>query len=151
MREAITDVPLIVDAGVGTASDAAIAMELGYDGVLLNTAIAEAEDSELMARAMKLAVEAGRAAFLSGRMAKREYAVASSPLLGADWHGVVSKLFQRVMHISSQTERRQPGFLVNRHTAAGGRFIQTRPRHSAFSPSGLAGMGQFGAYVYCTS
>jgi thiazole synthase len=82
LREAITDVPLIVDAGVGTASDAAIAMELGYDGVLLNTAIAEAEDSERMALAMKLAVEAGRAAFLSGRMPRREYAVASSPLAG---------------------------------------------------------------------
>src|SRR6201995_516026 len=67
LREAITNVPLIVDAGVGTASDAAVAMELGYDGVLLNTAIAEAEDSELMARAMKLAVESGRAAFLAGR------------------------------------------------------------------------------------
>ena len=82
-RQEITQVPLIVDAGVGTASDAAVAMELGYDGVLLNTAIAEAEDSELMARAMKLAVEAGRAAFLAGRMPKREYAVASSPLVGA--------------------------------------------------------------------
>ena len=82
LREAITDVPLIVDAGVGTASDAAIAMELGYDGVLLNTAIAEAEDSERMAHAMKLAVEAGRSAFLAGRMPKREYAVASSPLVG---------------------------------------------------------------------
>src|SRR5947208_11248811 len=79
LRERITEVPLIVDAGVGTASDAAVAMELGYDGVLLNTAIAEAEDSELMARAMRLAVEAGRAAFLAGRMPKREYAVASSP------------------------------------------------------------------------
>src|SRR5438309_11767279 len=82
LREMITDVPLIVDAGVGTASDAAIAMELGYDGVLLNTAIAEAEDSEKMARAMRLAVEAGRAAFLSGRMPRREYAVASSPFAG---------------------------------------------------------------------
>jgi len=82
LREAITNVPLIVDAGVGTASDAAIAMELGYDGVLLNTAIAEAEDSERMANAMKLAVEAGRAAFLSGRMPRREYAVASSPMIG---------------------------------------------------------------------
>src|SRR5271169_2963915 len=80
MREAISAVPLIVDAGVGTASDAAVAMELGYDGVLLNTAIAEAEDSALMAHAMKLAVEAGRAAFLAGRMPKRDYAVASSPL-----------------------------------------------------------------------
>jgi thiazole synthase len=82
LRQEITGVPLIVDAGVGTASDAAVAMELGYDGVLLNTAIAEAEDSELMARAMRLAVEAGRAAFLAGRMPKREYAVASSPLVG---------------------------------------------------------------------
>src|SRR5258706_11620245 len=62
MRETITEVPLIVDAGVGTASDAAIAMELGYDGVLMNTAIAEAEDSEKMAEAMKLAVQAGRGA-----------------------------------------------------------------------------------------
>jgi thiazole synthase len=82
LREAVTDIPLIVDAGVGTASDAAIAMELGFDGVLLNTAIAEAEDSERMAIAMKLAVQAGRAAFLAGRMPRREYAVASSPLLG---------------------------------------------------------------------
>ena len=82
LREAITEVPLIVDAGVGTASDAALAMELGYDGILLNTAIAEAEDSERMAHAMKLAVEAGRSAFLAGRMPKREYAVASSPLMG---------------------------------------------------------------------
>jgi thiazole synthase len=82
LREAITDVPLIVDAGVGTASDAAIAMEMGYDGLLLNTAISDAEDSERMALAMKLAVEAGRHAFLAGRMPKREYAVASSPLAG---------------------------------------------------------------------
>src|SRR3982074_2375927 len=82
MRETITEVPLIVDAGVGTASDAAIAMELGYDGVLMNTAIAEAEDSEKMAEAMKLAVEAGRAAFLAGRMTRRDYASASSPLAG---------------------------------------------------------------------
>src|SRR6201989_3171973 len=82
MREMITEVPLIVDAGVGTASDAAIAMELGYDGVLMNTAIAEAEDSERMALAMRLAVEAGRAAFLAGRMPRRDYASASSPLTG---------------------------------------------------------------------
>lgn len=82
LREAITAVPLIVDAGVGTASDATIAMELGYDGVLLNTAIAEADDSERMAHAMKLAVESGRDAFLAGRMAKREYASASSPVAG---------------------------------------------------------------------
>src|ERR1700691_6264917 len=70
LREIITDVPLIVDAGVGTASDAAIAMELGVDGILMNTAIAEAEDAEMMAEAMKLAVEAGRLAFLAGRMPK---------------------------------------------------------------------------------
>src|SRR6478752_6521912 len=83
LREAITEVPLIVDAGVGTASDAAVAMELGYDGVLLNTAIAEAEDAVEMATAMNLGVQAGRHAFLAGRMPKREYAVASSPLVGA--------------------------------------------------------------------
>lgn len=82
MREMITEVPLIVDAGVGTASDAALAMELGYDGVLMNTAIAEADDAEKMAIAMKLAVEAGRYAFLAGRMPKRLYASASSPLAG---------------------------------------------------------------------
>jgi thiazole synthase len=82
LREMITEVPLIVDAGVGTASDAAIAMELGYDGVLLNTAIAAAGDSEKMAVAMKLAVESGRLAYLSGRMEKKLYASASSPLAG---------------------------------------------------------------------
>src|SRR5437588_9908617 len=82
MREAITEVPLIVDAGVGTASDAAIAMELGYDGVLMNTAIAEAEDSEKMAEAMKLSVQAGRLAYLAGRMPKKLYASASSPMAG---------------------------------------------------------------------
>src|SRR6201981_1894895 len=78
LREMIHEVPLIVDAGVGTASDAAIAMELGYDGVLLNTAIAAAEDSVAMATAMKLAVEAGRCAFRAGRMDKKLYASASS-------------------------------------------------------------------------
>ena len=83
MRELITEVPLIVDAGVGTASDAAIAMELGADGVLMNTAIAEATDSVRMARAMNLAVEAGRLAYLAGRMPKRLYASASSPQAGA--------------------------------------------------------------------
>jgi thiazole synthase len=82
LREMIVEVPLIVDAGVGTASDAAIAMELGADGVLMNTAIAAAEDAEKMARAMKLAVEAGRLAFESGRMPKKLYATASSPLAG---------------------------------------------------------------------
>src|SRR5579883_2854838 len=82
LREMITEVPLIVDAGVGTASDAAMAMELGYDGVLMNTAIAEAEDSVEMARAMKLAVEAGRRAYQAGRMPKKLYAAASSPMAG---------------------------------------------------------------------
>jgi thiazole synthase len=83
IRESVTTVPLIVDAGVGTASDAAIAMEFGADGVLMNTAIAEAEDAEKMALAMKLGVEAGRLAFESGRMQKRLYASASSPMAGA--------------------------------------------------------------------
>ncbi|MGK6356016.1 sulfur carrier protein ThiS [Sphingomonas sp. DT-207] len=75
-------VPVLVDAGVGTASDAAVAMELGCDGVLMNTAIAEAKDPILMATAMKLAVESGRLAYRSGRMAKRRYADPSSPLAG---------------------------------------------------------------------
>jgi thiazole synthase len=75
-------VPVLVDAGVGTASDAAIAMELGCDGVLMNTAIAEAKSPVQMARAMKLAVEAGRLAYLSGRMKKKLYADPSSPLAG---------------------------------------------------------------------
>jgi thiazole synthase len=75
-------VPVIVDAGVGTASDAAVAMEMGCDGVLMNTAIAGAKDPILMAEAMKLAVDAGRKAFLAGRIAKKLYATASSPLDG---------------------------------------------------------------------
>ena len=77
-----SNVPVIVDAGVGTASDATIAMELGCDGVLMNTAIAEAKDPVRMARAMKAAVEAGRDAYLAGRMAKKMYADPSSPLAG---------------------------------------------------------------------
>ena len=75
-------VPVLVDAGVGTASDAAVAMELGCDGVLMNTAIAEAKDPVSMATAMKLAVESGRLAYLSGRMGRRMYADPSSPLAG---------------------------------------------------------------------
>ena len=75
-------VPVLVDAGVGTASDAAVGMELGCDGILMNTAIAEAKDPIRMARAMKLAVEAGRGAYLAGRMARRMYADPSSPLAG---------------------------------------------------------------------
>lgn len=75
-------VPVIVDAGVGTASDAAIAMELGADAVLLNTAIAQAEDPVTMAEAMKHAVQAGRLAYLAGRIPKKRYASASSPLAG---------------------------------------------------------------------
>jgi thiazole synthase len=81
IREAI-QVPMIVDAGVGTASDAAVAMELGADGVLMNTAIALAQDPVRMAAAMKKAVEAGRDAFLAGRMARKPYASASSPVEG---------------------------------------------------------------------
>jgi thiazole synthase len=81
IREQIT-APLIVDAGVGTASDATVAMELGADGVLMNTAIAEAQDPLAMARAMRLAVEAGRLAYLSGRIPRKMYASASSPLEG---------------------------------------------------------------------
>jgi thiazole synthase len=75
-------VPVIVDAGVGTASDATIAMELGVDGVLMNTAIAGAQDPPAMARAMRLAVESGRLAFLAGRIPRKAFATASSPLEG---------------------------------------------------------------------
>lgn len=75
-------VPVLVDAGVGTASDATVGMELGCDGILMNTAIAEAKDPIRMAHAMKLAVEAGREAYLAGRMARRMYADPSSPLAG---------------------------------------------------------------------
>ena len=82
LRERITEVPMIVDAGVGTASDAALAMEIGADGLLMNTAIAEAQDAVLMAEAMRDATSAGRKAFLAGRMAKRLYATASSPMAG---------------------------------------------------------------------
>ena len=82
MREQLPDATIIVDAGVGTASDAAVAMELGVDAVLMNTAIAEASDAARMATAMRLAVEAGRLAYLAGRMPRRLYASASSPLTG---------------------------------------------------------------------
>ena len=75
-------VPILVDAGVGTASDATIAMELGCDGVLMNTAIAEAKDPLLMASAMKKAVECGREAFLAGRIPRKAFASASSPIDG---------------------------------------------------------------------
>jgi thiazole synthase len=83
MREQLPDATIIVDAGVGVPSDAAIAMELGADAILMNTAIAEAGDAAQMATAMKLAVEAGRLGYLSGRMPKRLYASASSPIAGA--------------------------------------------------------------------
>lgn len=82
MREQLPEATIIVDAGVGTASDAAIAMELGADGILMNTAIAEAGDSAQMARAMRLAIEAGRLAYCAGRMPRRLYASASSPMTG---------------------------------------------------------------------
>jgi thiazole synthase len=80
--EEITDLPVIVDAGVGTASDAAMALEMGVDGILMNTAIAGASDPLRMARAMRLAVEAGRLAFEAGRIPRKLYATASSPLEG---------------------------------------------------------------------
>jgi thiazole synthase len=82
MREEITEVPIIVDAGVGAASDACFAMELGIDGILMNTAIAEAENPGEMAEAMNLAVQSGRLSYLAGRMPRRLYASASSPTLG---------------------------------------------------------------------
>ena len=82
IREYITEVPLIVDAGIGTASDAAKAMEIGYDGILLNTAISNAKHPVQMANAMRLAVDAGREAYQAGRIPRRYYAKASSPTEG---------------------------------------------------------------------
>lgn len=82
MRELVTEVPLVVDAGLGTASDAALAMEMGFDAVLLNTAMAGSKDPVLMSSAMRKGTEAGREAFLAGRMGKKLYATASSPLDG---------------------------------------------------------------------
>jgi thiazole synthase len=83
MREQLPDATIIVDAGVGVPSDASVAMELGADAILMNTAIAESNDPGQMATAMRLAVEAGRLAYLAGRMPKRLYASASSPIQGA--------------------------------------------------------------------
>ena len=83
MREQLPDATIIVDAGVGVPSDASLAMELGADAILMNTAIAESPNPEQMAAAMKLAVEAGRLAYLAGRMPRRLYASASSPIQGA--------------------------------------------------------------------
>src|SRR5687767_14463949 len=82
MREQLPEATMIVDAGVGTASDAAVAMELGADAVLMNTAIAEAKDPAKMATTMKLEIQAGRLAYVAGRMPRRLYASASSPLEG---------------------------------------------------------------------
>src|SRR5439155_653446 len=82
LREMITEVPMIIDAGVGTASDATLAMELGADGVLMNTAIAGAQNPGAMAEAMNHAVKAGRLAHKAGRIPRKLYATASSPLSG---------------------------------------------------------------------
>lgn len=82
LRELVTEVPLIVDAGVGTASDATLAMELGVDGILMNTGVAGARDAVAMAEAMNYAVRAGRLAYLAGRISKKLYATASSPTAG---------------------------------------------------------------------
>ena len=86
--------PVIVDAGVGTASDAAVAMELGADGVLMNTAIAGAQDPVKMARAMRLAVESGRLAYEAGRIPKKPYASASSPVEGIVARRVAGELIR---------------------------------------------------------
>ncbi len=82
LRELVTEVPLIVDAGVGTASDATLAMELGVDGILMNTGVAGARDAVAMAEAMNYAVRAGRLAYMAGRIEKKLYATASSPMAG---------------------------------------------------------------------
>jgi hypothetical protein len=103
-------VPVLVDAGVGTASDAAVAMELGCDGVLMNTAIAEAKDPVRMARAMKLAVEAGRHAYLSGRMGTRKYADPSPAGLNVV---AVRRVFRSASRLADAS-----GGLTGRHAVA---------------------------------
>src|SRR5690606_22287343 len=105
-------VPVLVDAGVGTASDAAIAMELGCDGVLMNTAIAGAKDPVRMALAMKLAVEAGRHAFLAGRIPRKRFASASSPidgLVGCPAPSPPSPLQERLQPRPRSAPEAQPG------------------------------------------
>jgi len=87
LRERITDIPLIIDAGLGSPSQAAAALEMGYDAVLLNTAVAKADDPVLMARAFSLAISAGRSAYLAGLMQRRQTAAPSTPVLGQPfWH-----------------------------------------------------------------
>jgi len=89
LRNRFTDVPLIVDAGIGSPSHAALAMEMGYDAVLLNTAVAKAQNSVLMAKAFKLAIESGRMAYEAGQMQVQDRANASTPIVGMPfWHGV---------------------------------------------------------------
>jgi thiazole synthase len=92
MRERFKDIPLIVDAGIGRPSDAALAMELGYDGVLLNSAVALAINPPEMAKGFSLAVEAGRSGYLAGIMEKRDFATPSTPVVGTPfWHGNLSQ------------------------------------------------------------
>ena len=87
LRERITDIPLIIDAGLGSPSQAAAALEMGYDAVLLNTAVAKADDPVLMAKAFSLAIRAGRSAYLAGLMQRRQTATPSTPVLGQPfWH-----------------------------------------------------------------
>ena len=120
-------VPVIVDAGVGTASDAAVAMELGCDAVISNTAIAEAKDPVLMAAAMKHAVEAGRLAYLAGRMPKKAYADPSSPLTETHLKGghTAGQLRERCrdqrlrVQFGRVKDRHGTGSLVNQHADLG--------------------------------
>ena len=106
LREQITDTPLIVDAGVGTASDVAIAMEMGYDAVLLNTAVATAKDSVKMAAAMSHAVMAGRLAFEAGRMGQFLYASASSPVDGLSSSGSFQQASAELITDLSRSEKK---------------------------------------------
>ena len=111
-------VPVIVDAGVGTASDACVTMEQGVDGILMNTALAEATDPVLMAKAMRLAVEAGRAAFLAGRMPRREIAVPSSPVQRDAGVGywLIGYLLQRTSRAPGRAHESSPTFARGGHS-----------------------------------
>ena len=132
LREMISGVPLIVDAGVGTASDAAIAMELGADGVLMNSGIAHAQEPVLMAEAMRHAVIAGRAAYLAGRMPKKLYATASSPLEGAPGFSSRACCDSRKDSQETKAAAKAAFVFLERKSARGGAGRFLLPTHHAY-------------------
>src|SRR5439155_18874409 len=130
LREMITEVPFIVDAGVGTASDATVAMELGADAVLMNTAIALARDPVAMAHAMRLGVEAGRLAYRAGRIARKAYASASSPL-----DGTISPAVARARSAGAQSPlvTHEPHAEAHRRRGCAEKTTEDAAAHGAFA------------------